>query len=116
MNMRKKKPTIPEFAIDFNNRNKKVPHSKKCGWDKEKLKLSISGICMACDVMRTHKTARIDRIPDSAFGLDNKLRSNLYCATSTIPYARCTKKTNPSCACGRLVYYKEELDNFGELY
>jgi hypothetical protein len=96
-------------------RNSKIPHSENCTWDSQKYRLSNNNVCLACDTMRTYR-AGLERIPDSAFGLDVKIRKEIYCVSAQIPYARCTEHTNPSCACGRRVYYKTKLKGMGELF
>lgn len=106
---------MPRFVVDRNNKNRRIYHSANCTWEQGKTRLSNNNVCLACDVLRTYK-AKMDIIPESAFGLGSNLKTSIYCVNANIPYARCTKHTNPRCGCGKLVYYKKRIVGFGELF
>jgi hypothetical protein len=86
---------------------KKINHSTACQWTGKKgtRYTQTKGICEACDVIRGHKRYdNGDNLPLNTFGLKKEDRDKIYCITANVAAARCTKYTNPSCACGRLVY------------
>lgn len=84
---------------------KYLKHSYYCEMDKMRhLLTKRRGICEACDALRdvnmndkrNRAVERYDIVSDNIAGI--------YCKNSITQHARCTKKTYPSCACGKLVY------------
>lgn len=82
-------------------------HSSLCRWDGVSLRVTATyGICKACDNIKIERTNGINRKPSNAFGLSPKDSAKLYCMNARGSFERCTKHTNPSCGCNRLVYNK----------
>lgn len=74
-------------------------HSKYCKWDGESHNYSPEGHCVGCDKMLGSPFIR--KLFRGSYGM-GKEALKLFCL-SGIKYAKCTKHTNPSCACGKLV-------------
>jgi hypothetical protein len=82
----------------------KENHSTRCIWNGSTNHLSTFGLCGECDRIRERHEDGFLQSPKNAFGLSTKDQAKLYCMNAHIPWERCTKQTNPSCGCGRLVY------------
>lgn len=76
-------------------------HSKLCDWDGESNRLTWKpGKCPACDILKATKITDLLR-SRASYGI-GKTELHLFCL-SGIQWAKCTKHTNPSCACGKPV-------------
>lgn len=87
-------------------KNGEYSHSRKCTWSGLKgARYTVTkGECKACDRAKIANAKNSGAlVPKNAYGMDSETRNRLYCLKSRIVQARCTKYTNPSCACGKLV-------------
>lgn len=76
-------------------------HSKLCDWDGESNRLTYKpGKCPACDILKAVKITDMIR-SRASYGIA-KEDLHLFCL-SGIKWAKCTKHTNPKCACGKPV-------------
>lgn len=76
-------------------------HSKLCDWDGESNRLTYKpGKCHGCDVLKATRITDMLR-SRASYGI-GKDELAMFCL-SGIKWARCTKHTNPSCACGKPV-------------
>lgn len=88
-------------------------HSNSCQWSGKKRTryTQTKGLCEACDIIRG-QILKVEEelfgMPLNTFGLAKEDRDRIYCLNATVPYAKCTAKTNPSCACGKLIYHRSE--------
>ena len=75
-------------------------HSKLCTWDGTSSRVTQGvGNCRACDEIKAVRSNSYE--PRGKYGIE-KDGVHMFCR-SKIPWGRCTKHTNPSCACGKLV-------------
>jgi hypothetical protein len=76
-------------------------HSPLCDWNGEAKTFTWKpGKCPACDIMKVKKIKGMVK-SKTYYGI-GKEHLHMFCL-SGIKSARCTKHTNPSCACGKLV-------------
>ncbi len=97
----------------------KFEHSDKCKWDGGNGRYTYTrGMCQACDELKSNTASGVYGMKESYFGMSAKDMSRIYCFNSYTHAERCTKYTNPKCACGKLVLnqtkapepkYKENL-------
>jgi len=76
-------------------------HSVNCEWDGKSVENYTwePGKCRACDFLETKRiTGTVYR---ENYGIPRDQLNN-FCL-SGIKWAKCTKHTNPSCACGKIV-------------
>jgi hypothetical protein len=75
-------------------------HSKLCKWDGKSTRFTWRpGECLGCDELKTEKIT--NNLFKGNYGI-GKDELHIFCL-SGIKWARCTKHTNPSCACGKIV-------------
>lgn len=94
----------------------KYRHSDKCkyGEGKSGRYTYIVGQCPACDDLKSRSVVGVYEMPDSYFGLNIKEGKKIYCYNTRSQAERCTKYTNPKCACGKVIFYQEERPNTGQ--
>lgn len=83
-----------------------IHHGDACEWTGKKgtRYTQTKGLCDACDVKRGQLNVLLEGVPQSILGMTRSERERFYCHVSdVVRYAKCTKVTNPSCACGKLM-------------
>lgn len=87
-------------------RGEQIQHSDACEWSGKKRTryTQYRGACRACDIMRGQVLSDPNNMPINCFGMKKEDRDRIYCMSAALPYAKCTKYTNPACACGKLIY------------
>lgn len=83
-------------------------HSKLC----RRSSLSLTkgmGDCIACDTLKSLKIKNSHnvRMEETKVDMDGDRLERVYCKIAKTKYPRCTKKTYPKCACGKLVYFRD---------
>jgi hypothetical protein len=83
----------------------KFEHGENCRWDGKDGRYTYTrGVCQACDELKSNTASGVYGMSESYFGMSTADMKRIYCTKSFISAERCTKYTNPKCACGKLVY------------
>jgi len=79
---------------------REIKHSKRCTWDGVSKMLTLGvGNCRACDDIKAIRSNGNEA--RGVYGIDKEYLKNFCKAPNA--WERCTKFTNPSCACGKIV-------------
>jgi hypothetical protein len=46
---------------------------------------------------------------DDVIGMNETLRKKFYCMTTFSEWEKCTKHTNPNCACGKIIFNRIKI-------
>jgi len=94
----------------------KYRHSDKCKWDgTSTMRYTYkTGLCLACDHLKSQTADGLYKRSESEFGMDMKTSKKIYCYNTRSTAERCTKYTNPKCACGKVVFFNEERPSTGQ--
>jgi hypothetical protein len=65
---------------------------------------SLHDNCPRCNELKAGAAPRKGWMDSVNNALHVKRRLDVYCFSVPIYHARCTKETNPSCACGKMSY------------
>jgi len=89
--------------------NTRFRHGENCRWDGQSKRYTYTrGVCEACDELKSNTASGVYGMSESYFGMSASDMKKIYCLKSFIDAERCTKYTNPSCACGKMVYNSKE--------
>lgn len=81
-------------------------HSKFCRKSNIGLTKGM-GFCNACDTLKSLKIKKPEfTLDQNRIDIDADRLDSVYCKKAKTIYPRCTKKTYPQCACGKLVYFR----------
>lgn len=96
------------FRKPFYYLGENYEHSSKCEWNGQVTRsaryTSRPNLCVACDMIKKRNFDTIHGKSEKFIGMSKEDKDRIYCMEARVSAERCTKHTNPSCGCGRLVW------------